>query len=179
MQGWNEGCKSVLMANKKITEPSIGLSKETREAVSKILSGILADQHVLYIKKRNFHWNLIGGRFHTLHEYFEQLYTELALSIDETAERIRMIGGVAPGSMAEFLELASLKETKGSLTEGEDAIAALLSDHEACIRTIREAIEEVEDNLGDVGTADFLTALLQKHEMNAWMLRSYSDSTNS
>ena len=75
---------------------------------------------MLYIKKRNFHWNLIGGRFHTLHEHFEQLYTELALAIDETAERIRMIGCVAPGSMAEFLKLATLKETKGALVEGDD-----------------------------------------------------------
>lgn len=168
--------QSLPMAKKNLTTPSIGLSQETRKDVADLLSGILADQHVLYIKKRNFHWNLIGGRFHTLHEHFEELYTELALSIDETAERIRMIGEVPPGSMGEFLKLATLEETTGSLIEGDAAIEALLKDHEACARNLREAIEKVEGELSDVGTADFLTALLQKHEMTAWMLRSYLET---
>lgn len=167
------------MAKIKTNEASIGLTENTRAKVAEILSAILADQHVLYIKQRNFHWNLIGGRFHTLHEHFEQLYTELALVIDETAERIRMVGSVAPGSMAEFIELASLKEQSGALIEGNDAIAALLNDHESCARTLREAIGQMEDELEDVGTADFLTAILQKHEMTAWMLRSYLETTSN
>ena len=159
------------------SSPSIGLSEEVRDKVSGILSEILADQHVLYIKTRNYHWNLIGGRFHSLHEHFEQMYTELAVVIDETAERIRMIGGVSPGSMGEFLELATLKEQKGGLVTGDDAISSLLADHEACVRNLRKAIEKTEDELGDVGTADFLTGLIQKHEMTAWMLRSYLESS--
>ncbi|YCM43651.1 DNA starvation/stationary phase protection protein [Verrucomicrobiaceae bacterium 227] len=167
------------MAKKTTLPLAIGLSDEAREDVAGILSSILADQHVLYIKKRNFHWNLIGGRFHTLHEHFEQLYTELALAIDETAERIRMIGCVAPGSMAEFLKLATLKETKGALVEGDDAISALLADHESCIRNLRGAIGRIESDFEDVGTADFLTELLQKHEMTAWMLRSYLETTSN
>lgn len=167
------------MAQKQLTQPSIGLSEETRKKVAQLLAGILADQHVLYIKKRNYHWNLVGGRFHTLHEHFETLYTELAAAIDETAERIRMIGHTPPGSMAEFLELASLKEVSGKLVEGDAAIQSLLEDHEACIRTLREVIEKTEDDLGDVGTADFVTELLQKHEMTAWMLRSYLESTGN
>jgi len=157
---------------------AIGLSDDAREDVAGILSSILADQHVLYIKKRNFHWNLIGGRFHSLHEHFEQLYTALALAIDETAERIRMIGCVAPGSMAEFLKLTTLKETGGALVDGDEAISTLLADHESCIRNLRGAIGRVESDFGDAGTADFLTQLLQKHEMTAWMLRSYLETTS-
>ncbi|MGJ8696921.1 MAG: Dps family protein [Verrucomicrobiaceae bacterium] len=152
---------------------SIGLDAESRKEVATILNEILADQHVLYVKTRNFHWNLIGGRFHSLHEHFEKLYTDLALVIDETAERVRMIGGVPTGSMKEFLSVASLEECEGVLITGDEAIENLLQDHESCIRSLRKRISTVEDEYEDVGTADFLTALIQKHEMTAWMLRSY------
>lgn len=166
--------------NKQATnELEIGLSADTRKKTARLLSEILADQHVLYIKKRNYHWNLVGGRFHSLHEHFETLYTELAAAIDETAERIRMIGCVPPGSMGEFLELASLKEDKGSLVAGDDAIQSLLEDHEACIRKLRESAEKIEEELGDAGTGDFVIELMQKHEMTAWMLRSYLESTSA
>lgn len=166
------------MAKNTTIPLAIGLSDEARDDVAGILSSILADQHVLYIKKRNFHWNLIGGRFHSLHEHFEKLYTKLALAIDETAERIRMIGRVAPGSMAEFLKLATLKEAGGELVDGDDAITALLADHESCIRNLRGAVGRAESDYGDVGTADFLTELLKEHEMTAWMLRSYLETTS-
>ena len=160
-----------------LPEPHIGLSSETREKTSEILRSILADQHVLYIKTRNFHWNLIGGRFHSLHEFFEEQYIELAETIDETAERIRMIGGVSPGSMKEFLELASLNEVDGELVNGDAAIDQLRLDHEQCITALRSSIATIDDELGDVGSADFLTEVLQKHEMTAWTLRSYLEST--
>ncbi len=160
------------MTKKTKPAPSIGLDAKARGKIVETLGEILADQHVLYIKTRNFHWNLIGGRFHSLHEHFEGMYDELALAIDETAERIRMVGGVSPGSMKELLEIASLKETKGTLVNGDDAISALLSDHEAVIRKLRKDIPEFGD-LEDLGTEDFLVGLLQKHEQTAWMLRSY------
>jgi len=160
------------MANRKSNPPSIGLDEKSRQQIQKVLSGILSNQHVLYIKTRNFHWNLIGGRFHTLHVHFEEMYGELAKAIDETAERIRMIGGVSPGSMAEFAGAASLKETKGALISGDDAIKGLLADHEAVIRSLRKEIPGIGD-LDDLGTEDFLVGLLQKHETTAWMLRSY------
>lgn len=159
--------------NNKTT--SIGLTAESRKEIEQKLSIILADQHVLYIKTRNFHWNLIGGRFHSLHEHFEQMYTELALVIDETAERIRMIGGVSPGSMKAFLEMASLSESKGELVRGDAAIAELLSDHESVIKHLRKESPGIGE-LGDLGTEDFLVGLLQKHEMVAWMLRSYLET---
>lgn len=163
------------MAKKNLSSPSIGLTAKSRQQIEKSLSGILADQHVLYIKTRNFHWNLIGGRFHSLHLYFEEMYGVLALAIDETAERIRMIGGVAPGSMAEFVGSASLKEVKGALISGDNAITALLADHEAVIRSLRKEIPGIGE-LDDLGTEDFLVGLLQKHESTAWMLRSYLES---
>lgn len=160
------------MAKKKSNAPSIGLTAKNRQKIESSLSGVLANQHVLYIKTRNFHWNLIGGRFHSLHVHFEEMYGELALAIDETAERIRMIGGVAPGSMGEFVKAASLKESKGALVSGDDAIKSLLADHETVIRSLRKEIPEIGE-LDDHGTEDFLVGLLQKHETTAWMLRSY------
>lgn len=152
----------------------IGLDIKTRETVVKHLSGILGDQHVLYLKTRNFHWNLTGARFHTLHAFFEKQYDALAQAIDDTAERIRMLGSASPGSMKELLELATLEETPGALVHGNDAIAALRDDHEAAARLLRKAVDAVED-AGDAGTADFLTNLLQDHEQAAWMLRSFLD----
>jgi starvation-inducible DNA-binding protein len=152
----------------------IGLDAKVRALVVKRLSAILADQHVLYGKTRNFHWNLTGHRFHTLHEFFEKQYDALALAIDKTAERIRMMGYASPGSMKEFLAQATLKELPGALVSGDDAIAALRDDHEAAAREIRKAVDEV-DEAGDAGTADFLTDLLKQHEETAWMLRSFLD----
>lgn len=101
------------------------------------------------------------------------MYDQLATAIDETAERIRMLGGVSPGSMKELLSGATLRETSGALIDGDSAIEALLSDHETVIKSLRKDIGKLEESVGDVGTADFLTELLQQHEETAWMLRSY------
>lgn len=150
----------------------IGLDESTRKEVVSLLSALLANQHVLYIKTRNFHWNLTGHRFSTLHLFFEKQYGELEVAIDETAERIRMLGSASPGSMKEFLELASLKETPGALVHGDTAVAALRDDHEAASRECRKVVDR-SDELGDAGTADFVTKLLQGHEQAAWMLRSF------
>ena len=150
----------------------IGLDEEVRQKVVAMLSQLLANQHVLYIKTRNFHWNLTGHRFSTLHLFFEKQYGELEAAIDETAERIRMLGAASPGSMKEFLELATLKETPGALVHGDDAVRALRDDHEAASREARKVIDD-SDELGDAGTADFVTKLLQGHEQAAWMLRSF------
>jgi starvation-inducible DNA-binding protein len=154
-------------------DPAIGLPKENLRRVTAILSRVLADQHVLYQKTRNYHWNLTGRRFLPLHELFEKQYRVLVEAIDETAERIRMLGGVAPGSMKEFLEMATLKEDPGRLIAGEDALEALAADHAAATRTLRKAIEETAEANDDAGTADFLTELIRDHEKTAWMLRSH------
>ncbi len=164
------------MAKKKfksdILPVSIGIKAGDRKSVCSILSSILADQHVLYIKMRNFHWNLVGERFHTLHAFYEEQYGVVEGAIDRTAERIRQLGGTAPGSMAEFVKAASLKEAKGELVDGEDSIKSLVKDHEGVIKSLRRDIGKVEKS-DDAGTADFLTALMQNHEKMAWMLRSF------
>jgi starvation-inducible DNA-binding protein len=152
----------------------IGLDSKTLGQAVGLLSGILADQHVLYVKTRNFHWNLTGHRFHTLHAFFEAQYDALALAIDKTAERIRMLGSASPGSMKEFLALATLKEVPGALVTGDEAILALKNDHEAAAREVRKAVLLLDES-DDAGTTDFLTELLQQHEQTAWMLRSFLD----
>lgn len=152
---------------------SNGLTGEQQTSVIETLLAVLSNQHVLYIKLRNFHWNLKGPRFHSLHELFGNQYETLATAIDETAERIRKIGGVAPGSMSEFLAATTLKEAAGEVIAGDDAITALVADHEAIIRTLREVARSTDEEQGDQATADFLIALLQQHEKDAWMLRSY------
>ncbi len=165
--------KSASSKSAPAESPAIGIPAGDRSRVTSLLAAVLADQHVLYQKTRNYHWNLTGHRFHTLHELFEKQYRELVEAIDETAERIRMIGGTAPGSMAEFLQHATLKEAKGALIHGEPALESLAADHESCVRTLRKAITEADEKTDDAGTVDFLTQLIRAHEKNAWMLRSH------
>lgn len=153
-------------------KPNLGLSGKARDAVLEVLGRLLADEHVLYVKTRNFHWNVTGLDFGSLHELFETQYEALGETIDEVAERIRMLGGVAPGSMKEFLKLTRLDEQPGGKLEAEKMIAALLSDHEAVARALREGIE-VAAGAGDAATDDFLTGLLADHEKTAWMLRAH------
>ena len=153
-------------------KPNLGLSSKSRDTVIVLLARLLADEHVLYVKTRNFHWNVTGLDFGSLHALFEKQYDELAGAIDEIAERLRSLGGIAPGSMKEFLKLARLGEQPGGRLEAEKMIVALLSDHEAVIRTLREDIGAA-GKAGDDGTADFLTGLLEAHEKTAWMLRAH------
>lgn len=152
---------------------NIGLDPKTLQAIADLLAKHLADDHVLYIKIRNFHWNLVGHRFHTLHLFFEEQYKDLEASIDEIAERIRTMGGTAPGSMEEFLKLKRLTEVPGAIHDGEVCIQHLLDDHEALARLLRADVQVCAEELKDAGTADFLTKLLEKHEKTAWMLRSF------
>jgi starvation-inducible DNA-binding protein len=153
-------------------KPNLGLSSKARETVLAVLGRLLADEHVLYVKTRNFHWNVTGLDFGSLHALFEKQYDELSETIDEIAERIRSLGGVAPGSMKEFLKLARLEEQPGDSLAAEKMIAALLSDYETVIRALRADIEIV-GKAGDAGTDDFLTGILEAHEKTAWMLRAH------
>lgn len=150
----------------------IGLSGETREKVAQMLSQMLADQHVLYIKLRNYHWNVTGMAFKPLHELFEEQYTQLAEFIDDTAERIRSIGFFTAGSMEAFRSQSRLVETDHLDGNAQKMIENLLRDQEAMIQILRHNVSELE-NLGDAGNADFLTALLEEHEKMAWMLRAH------
>lgn len=135
------------------------------------LNAILASNYVLYTKTQHFHWNVIGPHFQTLHEMFEQQYTELASANDELAERIRALGSFAPGTHEKFNTLSFLNEQP----ENPDATAMvreLLSDHETMITKLRATVQLANDSQ-DEGTADMLTARMEVHEKTAWMLRSF------
>lgn len=141
------------------------------EQTARSLSQLLADTYVTYLKTQNCHWNIIDPRFHFLHEFFEELYKELAESVDEIAERMRMLQHHSPGSMRQFLELTTLEEIDAELP-GDQMIHELCSDREKLIAFIRQKIEEASQ-AGDEGTADLLVQQLRMHEKAAWMLRSH------
>jgi starvation-inducible DNA-binding protein len=159
--------------DKKLHRINTGLTDEQREGVIDILQAILADENLLYIRTRNYHWNVTGPRFHTLHEFLEEQYTAIALKADEVAERIRHVGGFPIGTMAEFTKVGHLKEKPGERPPAEKMIADLVGDHEHIVRELREDLEEAEEKHGDAGTADFLTGLMEEHENMAWMLRAH------
>ncbi len=148
----------------------IGISEEARQTISEGLGKVLADSYTLYLKTHNFHWNVTGPMFQTLHVMFEGHYTELALAVDELAERIRALGHFAPGSYASFSTLTSIEEAEG-VPVAEEMIRELVKGHEAVVRTIRSVFPVVEE-ASDEPTADLLTQRMQVHEKTAWMLRS-------
>ncbi len=151
-------------------EINIGISEQDRKEISKGLSRLLADTYTLYLQTHNFHWNVTGPMFQTLHLMFEGQYNELALAVDLIAERIRAIGFQAPGTYAEFAELSSIKEIRGEVP-AEKMIETLVRGQEAIVRTAR-SIFDVVDRAHDEPTADLLTQRMQIHEKTAWMLRS-------
>ena len=132
---------------------------------------LLADSYTLYLKTHNFHWNVTGPMFTTLHTLFETQYTELALAVDQIAERIRALGEFAPGSYTEFARLATVKEAK-SVPPAVEMIRQLVADYETVAATAQEVFD-VADELGDQATADLATQRMQISEKNAWMLRSH------
>jgi len=148
----------------------IGISKKDREKIADGLSHLLADSFTLYLKTHNFHWNVTGPMFNTLHTMFMDQYTEQWNALDLIAERIRALGIAAPGTFAEFAKLTVIEESQGKLT-AEKMIAQLVAGQEAVIRTARGVFAAV-DKAGDQPTADLLTQRMQIHEKNAWMLRS-------
>ena len=152
-------------------KPQTGLSDKARETLGKTLNALLADAHVLYVKTRNYHWNVTGPHFNDLHKVFEAQYDALAEEIDEIAERGRALGVKAEASMADFLKRARLKEHPGEHPDAKTMLTSLLSDHEAFARQLRADIEVAEKN-DDPATADFLTGLVEAHEKTAWMLRA-------
>ncbi|NKD55354.1 MULTISPECIES: Dps family protein [unclassified Haematospirillum] len=157
-------------ASAPATKIDIGIPEKQRLKIADGLSRLLADTYTLYIKTHNFHWNVTGPMFNTLHMMFETQYNELALAVDLVAERIRALGAYAPGSYKQFSALTSLKEETG-VPAAEDMIAQLVKGHEAVARTARDVFPLAED-ARDESTTDLLTQRLQVHEKTAWMLRS-------
>lgn len=148
----------------------IGIPEEQRSEISKGLSRLLADSYTLYLKTHNYHWNVTGPMFNTLHLMFEQQYTELAMAVDEIAERIRALGFPAPGSYQAYAALTSIEE-ETEVPTAEEMIANLVKGQEAVVRTAR-AVFPAAEAASDEPTADLLTQRMQVHEKNAWMLRS-------
>lgn len=152
---------------------NIGLTSAAREAECALLNARLSDLMVLYVKLRKFHWNVTGMHFAELHEFFEEQYDQIADAIDEVAERVRQLGGVAFGTLSEFAGAATLKETPGVNPSAEGMIRELLDDHEAIIRQLRADVDTTAEKYKDTGTSDFLTGLMEAHEKMAWMLRAH------
>jgi starvation-inducible DNA-binding protein len=148
----------------------IGIDAAKREEIAKGLSRVLADTYTLYLKTHNFHWNVTGPMFQTLHLMFETHYNELALAVDLVAERIRALGFPAPGTYKQFAELSSIKEDDG-VPKATAMIEKLVAGHETVARTAREVFKLAE-GASDQPTCDLLTQRLQIHEKTAWMLRS-------
>jgi starvation-inducible DNA-binding protein len=153
--------------------PNIGLKDGDRQGVIAILTVLLADEYLLYTKTRNYHWNVIGPQFNDLHKFFETQYEALDEIVDDVAERARALGGRATGTLEEFRKAARLTEEPGLVPPPRDMLATLLNDHEAVVRTLRADVDAVTERFKDVGTADFLTGLIEQHEKMAWMLRSF------
>ena len=151
----------------------IGLSAQDRKQVADGLSRFLADAYTLYLKTHNFHWNVTGPMFNTLHVMFETQYTEQWTALDATAERIRALGFNAPGSYAEFTRLSSIAEEPGlgDSADWREMVRQLTVGNEAVCRTARSVLQEA-DAAGDDPSVDLLTQRLQVHEKYAWMLRS-------
>jgi starvation-inducible DNA-binding protein len=154
----------------KVTGIDIGISDAARKKIAEGLSAFLADSYTLYLMTHNFHWNVTGPMFNSLHAMFMGQYTEQWTALDEIAERIRALGHPAPGTYKEFVKLASIKEVEG-VPKAMDMIRHLVAAQEATARTARSLFPLV-DEANDQPTADLLTRRLEVHEKTAWMLRS-------
>jgi starvation-inducible DNA-binding protein len=149
---------------------NIGIEEADRKEIAEGLSRVLADSYTLYLKTHNFHWNVTGPMFQTLHLMFEQQYNELALAVDAIAERIRALGFAAPGTYTEFSKLTAIQEAVG-VPDAQEMIRQLIQGQESVVRTARAVFPKVE-KAQDQPTADLLTQRMMIHEKTAWMLRS-------
>lgn len=151
---------------------NIGIEEKNRKQIAEILNLILSNEYVLYTKTLNFHWNVEGKQFHDLHIFFKKLYEQLLDINDDVAERVRSIGFKAFGTLSEFIKNTTLTEEPNNYPAALSMIAILLADHEKIIQQIRLSLDVIL-NLGDEGTNNFLTDLMEKHEKTAWMLRAH------
>lgn len=151
----------------------IGIKPENSVHVADALNKLLSDEHVLYIKTRNAHWNVEGPDFAAQHKFFEGQYVQLEEIIDDVAERIRAIGHYTEGTMKDYLNLTQLTEKSREKNDSLSYIKDLLSDHESVIIELRENVDRFADDWHDMGSSDFITGLMETHEKMAWMLRAH------
>lgn len=153
--------------------PNIGISTENRQLIADQLSKVLADEFILYSKTLNFHWNIEGSDFHSVHLYLETLYQEQQEIVDTVAEKIRAIGHYVPATLKRYLELTHLTELTIGKNDSQSIFSELLEDHESIIVFIREEIKPIADKMKADGISDYITGLMEQHEKTAWMLRSH------
>jgi|SRR6516225_2339768 len=151
---------------------NIGIPEKHLQAVANQLQILLADEYILYTKTRNYHWNVEASNFMEMHKLFESQYEELDEIIDAVAERIRKLGHHTEARLKDFLSLTRLDEPAYT-TKVKEQLKNLLDDHETIIRALRKNITDFADTHKDLGSSDFVTGLLQKHETTAWFIRSY------
>jgi starvation-inducible DNA-binding protein len=151
---------------------TIGITPENSQKVALELNKILADEVILYIKTRNYHWNVEGESFMEMHKFYESQYEELDEVMDDVAERIRSIGHYSEARLVDYLKITHLSEPQYT-TDLKDQLRNLLIDHEAVIMNIRGLVATFNDDYKDFGSGDFITGLMKKHEKMAWMIRSY------
>jgi starvation-inducible DNA-binding protein len=156
----------------------IGVKDDARKKIVETLNMRLSDEYVLYTKTRKYHWNVIGPRFHQLHEFFKEQYEILDEMIDEIAERARQLGGKSLGTLEEFARNSSVNEEPGQNPDAQKMISNLLKDHEIVIKTLRKNADEAEE-LEDMVTNDFFLEAAQKHEKMAWMLRAHLEGKDT
>ncbi len=176
------------MASKSATESAImdkdvktdiGVKDDARKKLVETLNMRLCDEYVLYTKTRKYHWNVVGPRFHQLHEFFEEQYEILDEMIDEVAERTRQLGGKSLGTLDEFVRHSSINEEPGQNPDAQTMVSNLLKDHETIIKTLRKNADEAEEQYEDMATNDFFLEAVQKHEKMAWMLRAHLEGKNA
>ncbi len=159
------------------TEIDRGSNAQAAE-VQQMLNALLADEFVLYVRTLNYHWNVRGMQFHSLHEFFEKLYKQSAETIDDIAEKVRSLGGHAMATLQEYLSTSRVKEQPSGGGEPPDPrmmISNLASDHETVIRQLRDAFHTVQEKFDDPSTENFLSDLLEQHEKTMWMLNTHLD----
>lgn len=156
-----------------LTPATLGIAENDVQQIADHLQVILANTIILAAKTKKHHWNVTGLHFKSLHELFDEQHAALSANVDEIAERIRSLGEKAIGSHTEVLVRATLFERENTYYNAQEMIEELLNDHEAIIRSLRPAIDSIDKDHNDTGTADFLTGLLKEHEKTAWFLRSY------
>ena len=157
---------------------NIDLTEKSCDGAVAILNALLADEFILGTRTRNCHWNVTGPHFHDLHKLFASQYDALDEIMDDVAERARALGGHAVGTLSEFSALARLKEQPGKYPNASQMTRELLAGHEAVIRQLRAEVVMCGEKLGDAGTTDFLTGLMEQHEKMAWMLRAVLEEKN-
>lgn len=152
-------------------EIDMGVDRAAREHIADGLSRVLADEYTLYLKTHNYHWNVTGPHFTTLHALFEDHYQDMWAAVDEIAERIRTLGSPAPGTYKQFAQLTTIPEDDGNVPDWQTMVRNLVTGHEAVVKTIREVFDQA-DEAGDEGTVDVYVDRIRFHEQAAWMLRS-------